>query len=66
MDGEHRARDLRRDLHQVAAHIRVIGRLVVLAVQEVPRGEPGAGKREHREHAEEKDSSFHCIATFAS
>jgi len=58
--------ELRRDLHEIPPDVGVVGGLVVLPVQEVPERNRAAGDRENGEHSEKKDSSLHCIATFAS
>src|SRR5207302_4088808 len=63
---EHRAGDLWGDLDEVAAGVSVVRGLVVLPLQEPPQREAGPGEEEDRQDADEKQPSFHCIATCRS
>jgi len=47
-DREHRASDLRRDLHEIAADVGVVGGLVVLPMEQPPQREAGAREDEDR------------------
>ena len=49
-DGEHGSRDLRRHLHEVAADVRVVRRLVVAPDDQPPCAVTGAGQQKDEQH----------------
>src|SRR5207253_10712208 len=67
MDREHGACDLRRDLHQVAADIGVVGCLVPATMQQPVHGVAGASQQEEADDADEENAALvHCMATCTS
>ena len=51
---DHGARDLRRDLHDVAAHVRVVGEFVPASHEHVPREPRKSREREDRRHEQQQ------------
>src|SRR5204862_4163020 len=67
MDCEHGARELRRDLHEIAADVGVVGRLVPAPVHQPIGGVAKAGHEEEADDADQQNAALiHCIATWTS